>query len=114
MNKNLRFGQGFRVAFGNRRAQAAEMVIRPGAAEGGPDNRHRGSDQWLFVVSGSGIARVGRRRHPLRSGSLLLIERGRTHEIRNTGRRALRTLNWYVPPAFRRDGEPLPRGRSGR
>ena len=46
--------QGIRVALGNRRTQAAEMVIEPGGAEGGPDNRHRGADQWLFVVAGTG------------------------------------------------------------
>src|SRR3712207_7744926 len=40
--KHLRFGQGFRVAAGNRRSQAAEMVLAPGDSEGGPDNRHRG------------------------------------------------------------------------
>ena len=28
--KGLRFGRGFRVAIGNRRAQAAEMVVEPG------------------------------------------------------------------------------------
>lgn len=32
--KNLRFGKGFRVALGNRRSQAAEMVLAPGKAEG--------------------------------------------------------------------------------
>jgi hypothetical protein len=37
--------------------------------------------------------------------------RGERHEIRNTGRVLLRTLNFYVPPAYRKDGEPLPRGR---
>ena len=49
--KQLRFGRGFRVAFGNKRAQAAEMVIAPGKAEGDPDNRHRGADQWLYILS---------------------------------------------------------------
>jgi mannose-6-phosphate isomerase-like protein (cupin superfamily) len=110
--KSLRFGKGFRIATGNRRSQAAEMVLVPGDSEGGPDNRHRGADQWLFVASGRGVAVVNGRRHPLREGSLLLIERGDTHEIRNTGRAALRTLNIYVPPAYRRDGSPLPRGRT--
>ena len=43
--RHLRFGRGFRVVFGNRRAQAAEMVIRPGGAEGDSRNRHRGADQ---------------------------------------------------------------------
>jgi hypothetical protein len=33
--KQLRFGRGFRVAVANRRAQAAEMVLAPGQAEGG-------------------------------------------------------------------------------
>ena len=40
--KALGFGEGFRVVFGNRRAQAAEMTLAAGAAEGGPDNRARG------------------------------------------------------------------------
>jgi hypothetical protein len=47
--KNLRFGRGFRVVLGNRRSQAAEMVLKPGKSEGDRHNRHRGADQWLFV-----------------------------------------------------------------
>jgi mannose-6-phosphate isomerase-like protein (cupin superfamily) len=41
----------------------------------------------------------------------VLIEKGDTHEIRNTGRTPLETVNVYVPPAYRSDGEELPRGR---
>ncbi|HEX6249858.1 MAG TPA: cupin domain-containing protein [Gemmatimonadaceae bacterium] len=110
--KQLRFGKGFSVALGNKRAQAATMVIAPGDCEGGPDNRHRGADQWLFVVSGRGIAMLGRRRHDLRARSLLLIERGTTHEIRNTGSTPLKTVSVYVPPAYTAGGNELPRGRS--
>jgi mannose-6-phosphate isomerase-like protein (cupin superfamily) len=110
--KHLRFGKGFSVALSNARAQAATMVIAPGDCEGGPDNRHRGADQWLFVLSGRGVAIVGRKRHPLRTGTLLLIERGATHEIRNTGRTPLKTLNLYMPPAYTKAGDELPRGRS--
>jgi mannose-6-phosphate isomerase-like protein (cupin superfamily) len=109
--KQLRFGKGFRVALSNARGQAAEMVIPPGDAEGDADNRHRGADQWLFVISGTGTAKVNGRSYPLRAGSLLLVERGDRHEIRNTGRSLLRTLNVYVPPAYRADGEELPAGR---
>jgi hypothetical protein len=72
--------KGFRVLRGNRASQAAEMVLAPGDSEGGADNRHRGADQWLFVVA-------------------------------NTGRGLLRTINFYVPPAYRADGNPLPRGK---
>ena len=87
------------------------MVLAPGDAEGGADNRHRGADQWLFVLSGSGEALVGRKRHKLRAGSLVLIERKEKHQVSNTGRGLLRTLNFYVPPAYRKDGNPRSRGK---
>ena len=109
--KQLRFGRGFRVAFGNARAQAAEMTIAPGQAEGDPHNRHRGADQWLFVLAGTGMATVNRRRYRLKAGTLMLIERGDEHEIRNTGRTPLRTLNVYVPPAYTKGGDELPAGK---
>lgn len=112
LRTHLRFGKGFKVATGNRRSQAATMVIEPGGCEGGPDNRHRGADQWLFVLSGRGSATVNSKRYPLREGTLVLIERGDRHEIRNTGRTPLRTLSVYVPPAFTSAGDELPRGRS--
>jgi mannose-6-phosphate isomerase-like protein (cupin superfamily) len=110
--KRLSFGKGFRVAFANARAQAAEMVIAPGKSEGGPDNRHVGADQWLFVLAGVGTARVAGKRRSLREGTLLLIERGEQHEIRNTGMTLLRTLNLYVPPAYDARGNPLRRGKA--
>lgn len=110
-HKRFRFGKGFRVAFAIRKVQAAEMVIAPGGREGGPDNRHRGADQWFFVVSGTGLAIVEGRRQKLGAGSLIAIERGERHEIRNTGRTLLKTVNLYSPPAYRADEEPLPAGR---
>jgi len=110
--KSLRFGKGFRVALGNRHAQAAEMVIAPGGREGSADNLHRGSDQWLFVVSGTGIAVINDKRYSLRRDTLLLIQRGDRHEIRNNGVAMLRTLNLYVPPSYTRAGTSLPRSKS--
>ena len=109
---NLRFGRGFRVSIGNDRAQAAQMVIAPGGREGGADNRHRGADQWLFVVAGSGQAIVNGRRYRLRPGSLILIERGDRHEIRSTGRTALKTVNIYLPPAYSHSGKELASARA--
>jgi mannose-6-phosphate isomerase-like protein (cupin superfamily) len=108
--KHLRFGKGFRVALGNRGSQAAEMVLPPGAAEGDPNNRHRGADQWLYVVAGTAAATVNGRRFRLQAGSLMLIEHGDEHEIRNAGRGLLRTLNVYVPPAYT-GGDELARGK---
>jgi mannose-6-phosphate isomerase-like protein (cupin superfamily) len=109
--KNLRFGQGFRVVLGNRRSQAAEMVLKPGKSEGDSGNRHRGADQWLFVESGTGVATINKKRYKLAPGTLLLIEKGDEHEILNDSRGLLRTLNFYVPPAYDREGDELPRGR---
>jgi mannose-6-phosphate isomerase-like protein (cupin superfamily) len=101
----------FKVLLGNRRAQAAEMVLRAGDKEGDACNQHRGADQWLYVVSGKGTAIVNRRRYPLTPGTICLIERGDKHEIRQARGSTLRTLNFYVPPAYRADGNPLPRGK---
>jgi mannose-6-phosphate isomerase-like protein (cupin superfamily) len=106
-----RFGSGFRVLIGNRRSQAATMTIEAGESEGGPDNRHRGADQWLFVESGTGVAIVNSSRVRLKAGSVVLIERGDRHEIRNAGRTPLKTLSVYLPPAYTKGGEELPRGR---
>lgn len=116
-SKRLTFKAGkggksdWRQALRTRLAQAAEMVIRPGDSEGGPDNKHKGADQWLFVIDGTGEARINGHRNRLRAGTLLLIERGDLHEIRNTGSDPLRTLNFYTPPAFKPDGSRLPRGK---
>jgi mannose-6-phosphate isomerase-like protein (cupin superfamily) len=111
-HKHLQFGTGFKVVLGDEHSQAAQMTLGAGETEGGPDNRHRGADQWLFVVSGTGEAVVERKKVPLRAGTLLLIARGETHEIRNTGRGPLRTLNVYVPPAYTKGGNELPAGRA--
>jgi mannose-6-phosphate isomerase-like protein (cupin superfamily) len=107
-HKHLRFGASFSVVLGDKHSQAAQMTLEPGGTEGGPDNRHKGADQWLFVVEGDGLAIVEDQKVQLRAGTLLLIERGEVHEIRNTGLEPLRTINFYVPPAYTEDDEELP------
>jgi mannose-6-phosphate isomerase-like protein (cupin superfamily) len=113
-HKHLQFGHGFKVVLGDDHSQAAQMTLAPGETEGGPDNRHQGADQWLFVVSGTGVAIVEEARVELREGTLMLIQRGNRHEIRNTGETSLKTLNVYVPPAYTVDGDELPAGRNDR
>jgi mannose-6-phosphate isomerase-like protein (cupin superfamily) len=109
----LDFDRDFHVALTGARAQVATMTLAPGESTGGPDNRHVGADQWLYVVSGEGEAVVEGETHALRPGTLLLIERGEAHEIRCTGDAPLRTLDFYDPPAYDDDGDPLPAGESG-
>jgi len=110
-HSELSFDSDFEVITGNSRAQAAVMVLEAGETTGGPDNRHRGSDQWMHVVGGEGTAVVAGRNCRLRAGTVLLIERGEPHEIRNTGGEPLRTLNIHVPPACDPSGDPLPSGQ---
>lgn len=95
-----RLKSDFAVILQNEFAQAAEMVLPVGESTGGPDNFHENSDQWLFVVEGEGSAIVAGEDVPIDRHSLLLIERGEWHEIRNTGETPLRTLNLYVPPEY--------------
>jgi len=116
-SKQLSFKTGkggssdWRHAIRTHLARAAEMVIKPGESEGGPDNKHRGADQLLFVIEGVGEAHINGHKRHLSFGTLLLIERGDMHEILNTGSVPLRTLNFYAPPAFKTNGARLPRGK---
>lgn len=106
--KQVRFGKGFKVLITNRRVQAAQMVMSPGDKEGGPKNRHRNADQWLFVLSGRGVAIIGGERIALKANTLLLIEHGERHEIRSVGTTPLKTLNFYSPPGYTKAGDELP------
>ena len=82
---HLDFDRFFDVRLTTDGAQAAEMTLEPGRSTGGPDNAHADSDQWLYVVSGSGRA---------------VVEAGETHEIENDGDEPLQTFNLYVPPDY--------------
>ena len=109
--KHLKTGKSrteFALLASTRSAQAAMMTLQPGGSTGEHvENEHPNAEQWLFVVSGTGKATVGRRSVKIAVNSLLLIEKGEPHEIENTGDTPLVTLNIYAPPAYDDDGEPL-------
>lgn len=90
----------FDVVGGTDRSQAATMTLGPGQSTGGPRNAHDVSDQWLYVVSGTGTATVEGQRYELQTGTLLLIEATETHEITNPGDQPLETINVYAPPEY--------------
>ena len=75
--KTLTLREGFRVVRGNRRSQAAEMVIAPVALRY-RRNRQRACQEEALQARRRGL---------------------------------LRTINFYVPPAYAQSAEPLPRGR---
>jgi mannose-6-phosphate isomerase-like protein (cupin superfamily) len=96
----------------SRDCQAMKMVLKPGGiTDDKPSNEHRHSEQWVFVVAGTGTVTIGKtrnslRRVKLRANALLLIEKGELHQIKNTGQRELITINFYVPRAYDSDGSP--------
>lgn len=115
MKQTAKLKGEFKVAIQSRAARGAIMTLAPGASSDEQlSNEHPASEQWLFVISGSGVAE-GRlpgkqtRRVALRPGTLLAIERGELHQITNSGAEPLRTVNLYVPPAYGADGTPRKR-----
>jgi mannose-6-phosphate isomerase-like protein (cupin superfamily) len=105
----------FDVIANTEHVQAAIMTLRGrSASDDLPNNEHARSEQWLFVVSGTGTATLiskGARRRTvkLRPGSLLIIEKGDLHQIKHAGRGELRTINCYSPPAYRTDATLRPK-----
>jgi mannose-6-phosphate isomerase-like protein (cupin superfamily) len=99
--------RGFSVLHATRSSQAATMTLAPGAVSNESSaNEHAWAEQWLYVVSGTGSARISGRSVRLRPGSLLLIGKREPHVIRAGKKSRLVTINVYVPPAYRTDGEP--------
>jgi mannose-6-phosphate isomerase-like protein (cupin superfamily) len=92
------FDRYFEVGMETDEAQVAEMTVEPGRSVGGPENYHRESDQWLFVVSGTGVATVDGADERITAGDLLRIDAGERHGIENDGDEPLETVNFYTPP----------------
>lgn len=96
---------GFHVLRSSRTSQAAMMTLAPGTSSSeSSGNEHAWAEQWLYVVEGTGTASFTDRTVRLKPGSLVLIERRERHEIH--ARTRLVTMNVYVPPGYRSDGEP--------
>jgi mannose-6-phosphate isomerase-like protein (cupin superfamily) len=96
----------FSPLIASQSVQAAMMTLKPGQSSSDePENEHPKAEQWLYVVSGSGKARVGDRSVRISAGSLLLIEKAESHKITAVGEKPLVTMNFYAPPAYTADGE---------
>ena len=96
----------FKVLLEGASSQAAMMTLKPGESSSDqPENEHPRAEQWVFVVDGSGRAKTPGRSVAINAGSLVLIEKNERHQITNTGRRPLVTINFYAPPAYTPDGE---------
>ena len=91
---------GFDVILKTKRSEAATMVLKGGKTTGGPDNKHQNSDQWMYVTEGKGEIVIEGESTQLKPGRLVLIEAGKTHEVKNTASEDLKTLNIYAPPEY--------------
>ncbi|HEU4556738.1 MAG TPA: cupin domain-containing protein [Longimicrobium sp.] len=96
--KEITYGGEWTAVMQDAHALAATMTLEPGETEGGPNNRHPATDQWILVHAGSGVVIVEGAEHALTPGTLLRIDRGEAHELRNTGSEPLHTLSFYIPP----------------
>jgi mannose-6-phosphate isomerase-like protein (cupin superfamily) len=96
----------FKVIAEGSSSQAAMMTLKPGQSSSEqPENEHPKAEQWVCIISGIGIARTKSRAIRVKQGSLVLIEKGEPHQIKNTGKMPLVTLNFYSPPAYTTEGE---------
>ncbi|MDB5323613.1 MAG: Cupin 2 conserved barrel domain protein [Phycisphaerales bacterium] len=96
----------FKVLAQGSSSQAAMMTLRGGeSSSDAVENEHPKAEQWVYVIRGSGRAKTRGRSVAIRAGSLVLIEKGEAHQISNTGRGVLVTLNVYAPPAYTAAGE---------
>ena len=96
----------FKVLADGASSQSAVMTLKPGQSSSDEvTDEHPQSEQWLYVISGTGRAKFKKRSIALKQGSLLLIEKREAHQITNTGKSPLVTLNFYAPAAYGKDGE---------
>jgi mannose-6-phosphate isomerase-like protein (cupin superfamily) len=96
----------FKVITDGASSQAATMTLKPGdSTTDHPENEHSKAEQWVYVISGSGRAKTPSKSISLKEGSLLLIEKNEPHQITNTGKDPLVTLNFYAPAAYTPDGD---------
>jgi mannose-6-phosphate isomerase-like protein (cupin superfamily) len=96
----------FKVIAQGSSSQAAMMTLKSGESSSDRvEDEHPKAEQWVYVISGSGRATFNGRTVQLKEGALLLIEKNEAHQIMNTGKSLLVTLNFYAPPAYTENGE---------
>lgn len=78
--------------------QLVLMALAPGQDIG--EEVHE-LDQFIRVEAGEGKAVLGGVEHPLRDGSAVVVPRGLTHNVVNTGAEPLKLYTVYAPPEHR-------------
>src|SRR5207247_868095 len=106
LNAGAAKGKFFKVLHSTSDAQVAMMTLKPGqSTTDEPVNEHPRCEQWMFILCGTGRAITDKRRITLKTNSLLVIDKGEAHQITNTGKSPMATLNLYCPPAYTKSGD---------
>lgn len=90
----------FRVIMTTDKSQTALMNLLPDQDSGEYGTDHAQSDQVLYVIEGTGSAKVEGKRVELEEGDVLLIKAGEKHQIVADGTGTLRTINVYSSVAY--------------
>jgi len=91
--KNLDFR---RVLYTGSHLQLVLMSLNPGEEIG--EETHEDTDQFFRVEDGKGEFVIDGRTSPIESDMAMVIPAGARHNIRNTGRKAMKLYTLYGPP----------------
>ncbi len=85
-----------RVLYTGPNLQLVVMSLQPGEEIG--EEVHEHTDQFFRVEEGNGEIVMDGRASRIDSGMAMLVPAGIKHNIRNTGRKALKLYTLYAPP----------------
>lgn len=83
------------VLFTGEKSQLVVMSINPGDDIG--EEVHEGTEQTLYIHSGSGKAILDDKEFPLTTGDVLIVTPGTKHNVKNTGDIPMKITTVYAP-----------------
>lgn len=84
------------VLWTGENVQLVLMAIPEGGEIGG--EVHKGHDQLLYFVAGTGVAKIGEVEAEVTDGDVSIVPSGAFHNFRNTGSGVLKLFTTYSPP----------------
>lgn len=84
------------VIYTGPHCQLVVMSIPPGGEIG--EEVHASTDQVLVVIDGEGEAFLDGHREPAREHNVIFVTAGTLHNLKNTGKKALKLFTVYAPP----------------
>jgi mannose-6-phosphate isomerase-like protein (cupin superfamily) len=85
-----------RVLYTGPHLQLVLMALQPGEEIG--EEVHQDRDQFFRVEQGNGEVWIDGRRTAIESGTAIVVPAGARHNVRNTGKQALKLYTLYAPP----------------